>query len=407
MAKTLIGNIKGPKGDTGEQGIQGEQGPMGPAGPQGEQGPQGETGETGPQGLQGIQGPKGETGLQGPKGDTGETGPQGPQGIQGEEGPQGPTGDTGPQGPQGEKGEKGDTGPQGPAGPQGEQGPQGIQGPQGVQGPQGPKGEKGDSGVAVSPTEPTTNEKVWIQKGKNLYNPKKAYVSGNLSQNISLIYRNVKTGKTYTFSATNYSWVTIKTYNSSNELIREVGSTEFTKDVTITIQDTETYVELIFYSGLTNLTSTSGIDFTGVQLEKSSTVTEYEAYVDKKIHTKNDNGVYEEFVNQTEIQKTLEDLKGKLLWSNGSYTSAFAAQTVNIDLSDYNFIRVIYTHWGGSWSFLDGGKVPKGVMSMLNPSASTSRRYTSNNEGVTFENPANDGNTLAQVPIYIIGYKYW
>lgn len=63
MARTLIGNIKGPQGETG------------PQGPQGPQGPKGETGATGPQG---------------PKGDTGATGPQGPQG---EPGPQGPAGD--------------------------------------------------------------------------------------------------------------------------------------------------------------------------------------------------------------------------------------------------------------------------------------------------------------------------
>lgn len=39
MAKTLIGNIKGPKGDTGEQGIQGIQGIQGKQGPQGATGP--------------------------------------------------------------------------------------------------------------------------------------------------------------------------------------------------------------------------------------------------------------------------------------------------------------------------------------------------------------------------------
>ena len=65
MARTLIGNIKGPKGDTGPQGIQGIQGPTGP---------QGETGATGPQGPQG------------------ETGPEGPQGTEGPQGPQGPSG---------------------------------------------------------------------------------------------------------------------------------------------------------------------------------------------------------------------------------------------------------------------------------------------------------------------------
>lgn len=124
MARTLLGNVKGPKGDTG------------PAGPQGEQGTKGATGATGPQG------PVGDTGPQGPKGDTGDVGPQGPQGpkgLQGDTGPQGPTGPTGPQGP---KGETGDTGP---AGPKGDTGPQG---PKGDTGPQGPKGENGSELIA-------------------------------------------------------------------------------------------------------------------------------------------------------------------------------------------------------------------------------------------------------------------
>lgn len=67
MARSLIGNVKGPKGDTGPQGIQGIQGPTGP---------QGETGATGPQG------PQGEVGPAGPQGETGPQGPQGPSGSE-------------------------------------------------------------------------------------------------------------------------------------------------------------------------------------------------------------------------------------------------------------------------------------------------------------------------------------
>lgn len=61
MARTLIGNIRGPKGEQGIQGPQGEQGPIGLTGSQGIQG------EQGPQGIQG------EQGIQGPKGDNGYT----------------------------------------------------------------------------------------------------------------------------------------------------------------------------------------------------------------------------------------------------------------------------------------------------------------------------------------------
>ena len=65
MARTLLGNIKGPKGDTGEQGPQGIQGPTGA---------KGETGATGPQGPQGDVGPQGPQGPTGPQGPAGEVG---------------------------------------------------------------------------------------------------------------------------------------------------------------------------------------------------------------------------------------------------------------------------------------------------------------------------------------------
>ena len=94
MAKTLIGNIKGPKGD---QGIQGPQGIQGIQGPKGDQGPQGEKGDTG------AQGPKGEQGPQGEKGATGATGAQGPTGATGATGAKGPTGAAGATGQRGSR----------------------------------------------------------------------------------------------------------------------------------------------------------------------------------------------------------------------------------------------------------------------------------------------------------------
>ncbi|MBU9745741.1 collagen-like protein [Lachnospiraceae bacterium ASD3451] len=92
MAKTFIGNIRGPKGDTGLQGPIGAQGPKGATGPTGPQGPKGDSGAIGPQGPVGLQGPKGDTGATGPQGPKGDTGSAGPQGAVG---PQGPKGDTG------------------------------------------------------------------------------------------------------------------------------------------------------------------------------------------------------------------------------------------------------------------------------------------------------------------------
>lgn len=69
MARTLLGNIKGPKGDTGEQGPQGIQGPTGAKGETGATGPQGPQGDVGPQGPQGPTGPQGPAGEVGSAGD--------------------------------------------------------------------------------------------------------------------------------------------------------------------------------------------------------------------------------------------------------------------------------------------------------------------------------------------------
>ena len=111
--------------------------------------------------------------------------------------------------------------------------------------------------------------------------------------------------------------------------------------------------------------------------------------------------------NREKLSILLEKLKGTVLWTNQNYTTEFEAQKIEIDLKNCNYIRVIYTDWGGSWTHLDAGKIPKVLLGVLNPASNTSRRYSSDDSGVTFENPSNDGNKLSQVPIFIIGYKYW
>ena len=47
-----------------------------------------------------------------------------------------------------------------------------------------------------------------------------------------------------------------------------------------------------------------------IQVEMGSVATSYEPYITKKIHTKNDNGVYEEFYNEEEHKHTTILFKG-------------------------------------------------------------------------------------------------
>jgi len=144
----------GVTGATGASGAPGATGPIGPQGPAGPVGPAGATGPAGPQGPQGATGATGATGAKGqaggPQGPAGPTGPQGPQGAIGATGAKGATGSQGPQGATGATGATGAVGPAGAKGPTGTQGPQGatgVAGATGAKGPAGPQGLQGATGA--------------------------------------------------------------------------------------------------------------------------------------------------------------------------------------------------------------------------------------------------------------------
>ena len=271
MAKTLIGNIRGPKGDTGEQG------------------------------PQGIQGPKGDTGA------TGATGPQGPQGIQGDVGATGP------------KGDKGDTGATGAAGPQG---PQGIQGPQGTKGDTGQRGSRWTSGTAI--TGVSTTGTVFSGTGitdalvNDFYlNTSTGYIyrcttagnastakwvyEGKMNEGLSMLaYGEVAGGKnlanisdfkalttnpsrygyewlnmkggTYTFNITNGKNKLYIGYKHNREIVNPSAVINGSKVQTITISDGDDIV-IWYESGVTENTVTK------IQLEVGSVATEYEPYI--------------------------------------------------------------------------------------------------------------------------------
>lgn len=159
-----------------------------------------------------------------------------------------------------------------------------------------------EAGVVVSPTEPTTNEKVWIQKGKNLFNKNNAI-------------------KGFWVDSSNGNLVLAEDYNMVSEIISVLPNTKYTLSgisgvasngtawVTILSYSKEkTFNTMIFDNATLGTTFTTGendyyirvaignISLTTVQLEQGSTATEYEEYIEKKIYCKNDNGVYIPFV---------------------------------------------------------------------------------------------------------------
>lgn len=152
---------------------------------------------------------------------------------------------------------------------------------------------KPNDDLIVGSTEPTglNRKKVWMQKGKNLYDKNKS---------TDAIALNVDTGETLTFDGrttsdyievqpnTQYtisvngkvSTVNTCMYDSNKDYIRGM--------VTTTIKTTSDTKYIRFYHATTSKE--------GTQLEQNSTATEYEEYIEPKIYIKNDNNVYEKFI---------------------------------------------------------------------------------------------------------------
>ena len=186
----------------------------------------------------------------------------------------------------------------------------------------------------ISPIEPTINKsKVWIQKGKNLFNPfmtprtstnttttvisnglKITNLIASTSLNAVFIVKDITNyiGKTFTAScnavsssnndAMIYLRIFDKDGNSTSTYTANTSTTTtngiLTATITIpsNIDSTYHYLGLALYS-TRNVTSTisSYINFTNIQIEQNASATTYEAFVEDKLFTKNNNDVYIEF----------------------------------------------------------------------------------------------------------------
>ena len=171
-------------------------------------------------------------------------------------------------------------------------------------------------GVVVSPTEPTTNEKVWLQKGKNLLKLEETSktlngVTMTINSDGSITLNGTATDNTpFYISKQKIKLIGDYTFGITTDFSAighgfEVGGYVYGADGQYkynisTNQPTKTLSDGEYISNF-NIYFSSGAVFNNFviypQLEQGSTATEYEAYIDKKIYCKNDNGVFEEFVN--------------------------------------------------------------------------------------------------------------
>lgn len=160
-----------------------------------------------------------------------------------------------------------------------------------------------DIGTVVSPTEPQGNErlKVWMQKGKNLFdgNYKSGYGYDNSTGNVitlSTVYSNqsiitVPYGATKLILSKNGEGKNTRFffYDKNKTFLSSIVN----NDGAVTIPENARYFN--FQVGMNTVNN----DFTKIQVETEN-LTSYEAYIEPKIYVLNNNDVYEEFIKNEE-----------------------------------------------------------------------------------------------------------
>lgn len=181
--------------------------------------------------------------------------------------------------------------------------------------------------VIVSSEEPTTGEEVWIQKGKNLFdkgnaNIMGAYINAGTGE-IQAYYEGTRMliikaspNTTYTISKISgghFRVGTTSAYPNIGVVVDGFINGSTAASITITTNSTAKYLCCSYWqTGIDTLDEETIKN--SIQVEKGTTPTEYEPYINKKIHTNTGNG-YEEFYNEEnrEIYSTSEQRIGTYL----------------------------------------------------------------------------------------------
>lgn len=200
-------------------------------------------------------------------------------------------------------------------------------------------------GIIVSATEPTTDRrKVWMQKGKNLFN-------GNFTSGYTL---NSTTGKNESSS----------NYIVTNNFAEVEANTIYTISINSNLEmlangprvceydENYNMIKCLFNTGLTYTFTTSSntkyIKFSErfnsandittniqVMLEQNSTATSYEEYIEQKIYILNDNNVYEEFMKKEEKKILSKQVSGN--------TGEYGNINLGLEISKYIILEMVAT----------------------------------------------------------------
>ena len=149
--------------------------------------------------------------------------------------------------------------------------------------------------VSISPDEPDKKSKVWIQKSKNSFDKNDItsgkYISssngelGNLPSAFASGFIEIKPN-------TSYYWNDATDRGNQGAFYDEKGV--YISGISKRLFTTPNNAKYVRLTGLLENLDT-------MQLEQGTTATPYEPYIEKKIYTKNDNGIYEEFYKNNGI----------------------------------------------------------------------------------------------------------
>ena len=225
--------------------------------------------------------------------------------------------------------------------------------------------------IYVGAEEPTTGEKVWFRKGKNLLNYKN--LTGNATNIGIMVDSNDNLCSTTTSDARawnydNSNWFIILpagTYTISLEYSKQSSNVNagigiyskekqilFTKTVnlnnynyTFTLEEeTRVGVMMKIYDGILK-----------IQLEQGSKATSCEAYIEPQIFVRNSNGVYEEFAKKSEEVYSTEEqvigtwIDGKPLYRIIKEYNVSAKETQSNDISSIPY-DTIFINFGKSFN---------------------------------------------------------
>lgn len=184
--------------------------------------------------------------------------------------------------------------------------------------------------------------KVWLEKGKNLFNKSKVTYSSWLTQENGEIYTanegdivtsfiDVIPNKKYTISGLiAEQWLAVCGYDANKNFVAMIQSSTGSSGIawTFEIPSNVVYIRCAF--------SRFDTSTTVIQIEEGPTATSYEPFI-RKIHTKNDNNIYEEFYNAEPFIKSL---------SLGSFTTGTGYTPINLNSSNAAIVGFKYTRGG-------------------------------------------------------------